>query len=65
MEAVEKHRVTAAVLVPTQLYRILDSPQLRQRDLSSLESIFYGAAPCSPTRLAEAMGIFGSVFFQF
>lgn len=65
LEAVEKHRVTAAVLVPTQLYRILDSPQLHQTDLSSLESIFYGAAPCSPTRLAEAIRIFGPVFFQF
>jgi fatty-acyl-CoA synthase len=65
LEAVEKHQVTAAMLVPTQLYRILDSPQLHRTDLSSLESIFYGAAPCSPTRLAEAIGIFGSVFFQF
>lgn len=65
LEAVEKHRVTAAMLVPTQLYRILDSPRLHQTDLSSLESIFYGAAPCSPTRLAEAIGIFGPVFFQF
>ena len=65
LEAVEKHRVTAAMIVPTQLYRILDSPQLHQTDLSSLESIFYGAAPCSPTRLAEAIDVFGPVFFQF
>jgi fatty-acyl-CoA synthase len=65
LEAVEKHRVTAAMIVPTQLYRILDSPKLHQADLSSLESIFYGAAPCSPTRLAEAIAIFGPVFFQF
>jgi fatty-acyl-CoA synthase len=65
LEAVEKYRVTAAMIVPTQLYRILDSLQVHQSDLSSLESIFYGAAPCSPTRLAEAIGIFGQVFFQF
>jgi fatty-acyl-CoA synthase len=65
LDAVERHGVTAAMLVPTQLYRILDSPQLHRTDLSSLESIFYGASPCSPTRLAEAIGIFGPVFFQF
>jgi fatty-acyl-CoA synthase len=65
LAAVEEHRVTTALLVPTQLYRILDEPSLAERDLSSLQTVFYGAAPCSPTRLAEAIGVFGPVFFQF
>lgn len=65
LAAVERHRVTAALIVPTQLYRILDEPSLAGRDLTSLETIFYGAAPCSPTRLAEAIRVFGPVFFQF
>jgi fatty-acyl-CoA synthase len=65
LEEIEKHKITAALLVPTQLYRILDHPRLAQSDLSSIETIFYGAAPCSPSRLAEAVGIFGQVFMQF
>ncbi|MGF7239249.1 MAG: AMP-binding protein [Frankia sp.] len=65
LAAVERHRITAALIVPTQLYRILDEPSLADRDLTSLETIFYGAAPCSPTRLAEAIRVFGPVFFQF
>jgi fatty-acyl-CoA synthase len=65
LDAVEQYRVTAALIVPTQLYRILDEPSLADRDLTSLETIFYGASPCSPTRLAEAIRVFGPVFFQF
>jgi fatty-acyl-CoA synthase len=65
LEAVERYRVTAALIVPTQLYRILDEPSLADRDLTSLRTIFYGASPCSPTRLAEAIDVFGPVFFQF
>ncbi|WP_063045175.1 AMP-binding protein [Nocardia pseudovaccinii] len=65
LAAVEQHRATAALIVPTQLYRILDEPSLAHTDHTSLETIFYGAAPCSPTRLAEAIRIFGPVFFQF
>jgi fatty-acyl-CoA synthase len=63
--ALQEHRATAALVVPTQLYRILDEPGLDQADLSSIETIFYGAAPCSPVRLAQAIGRFGRVFFQF
>ena len=45
LSAVAEHRATAALLVPTQLYRILDEPGLSQADLSSIETIFYGASP--------------------
>jgi fatty-acyl-CoA synthase len=65
LAAVERHRATAALLVPTQLYRLLDEPSLHSTDITSIETIFYGAAPCSPTRLAEAIRAFGPVFFQF
>ncbi|MBL7498467.1 AMP-binding protein [Frankia sp. CNm7] len=65
LAAVEKHRVTATMLVPAMLYAILDHPDLDRRDVSSLETVFYGASPASPTRLREAIGRFGPVFFQF
>jgi len=45
LELVERHRVTTCFLVPTMLHRILEHPDFGRRDLSSLVSISYGAAP--------------------
>lgn len=45
LELVERHRVTTCFLVPTMLHRILEHPDFGRRDLSSLASISYGAAP--------------------
>ena len=62
---VAEEKITAAFLVPTLIYNLIDVTELRARyDLSSLEMIVYGAAPMSPDRLREAMGIFGPVFVQ-
>ena len=36
LEAIEKHRITATMLVPTMLYVLLDHPKLADYDLSSL-----------------------------
>ena len=63
-EAVERHRITWTFMVPTMLYVLLDHPGVRTADLSSLETIVYGAAPMSPTRLREALDVFGPVFLQ-
>jgi len=65
LETIERHRITATMLVPTMLYALLDHPDLATRDLSSLETVFYGAAAISPTRLAEAIDRMGPIFFQF
>ncbi|MEZ5223713.1 MAG: AMP-binding protein [Ilumatobacteraceae bacterium] len=65
LAAVETHGATAALVVPTQLYKILDAPNLAATDLASLETVIYGAAPCSPTRLADAISTLGPIFFQF
>ncbi len=63
-DAVERHRITSTFMVPTMLYVLLDHPRVRTADLSSLETIVYGAAPMSPTRLREALDVFGPVFLQ-
>jgi fatty-acyl-CoA synthase len=65
LEAIEKYRITAMMLVPTMLYVLLDHPDIDRRDLSSLETIYYGAAAMSPTRLREAIERFGPIFFQY
>ncbi|MCW5750814.1 MAG: AMP-binding protein [Alphaproteobacteria bacterium] len=64
LDAVARHRVTATFLVPTMIYVLLDHPSTRQTDLSSLQLVIYGAAPMSPARLREAIGVFGPVFMQ-
>jgi fatty-acyl-CoA synthase len=47
------------------IYALLNHPRLAEFDLSSLETVFYGASAMSPTRLREAIAKFGPVFFQF
>lgn len=65
LATIESERVTTVMLVPTMIYALLDHPGLDTYDLSSLERIYYGASPISPTRLREAIERFGPVFFQF
>src|SRR5436190_2566497 len=65
LEAIQKYRITATMLVPTMLYILLDHPKIADYDLSSLETVYYGASAMSPTRLKEAIAKLGSIFFQF
>ncbi|GAB3130238.1 fatty-acid--CoA ligase FadD8 [Tsukamurella serpentis] len=65
LAAIEKYRITATMLVPTMIYALLDHPRFDHYDLSSLETVFYGASSISPTRLAEAIERIGPKFFQF
>jgi fatty-acyl-CoA synthase len=64
LELIEKKRITTLFLVPTMIYMLMDHPRVRSVDLSSLESIIYASAPMSPTRLKEALEIFGPVMMQ-
>ncbi len=65
MQTVEEHRITATMLVPTMIYVLLDHPKFGEYDLSSLQTVFYGASAISPTRLSEAIRRMGPIFFQF
>ena len=65
LETIERYRITSLFVVPTMLYALLDHPSFDSADLSSLETVFYGASPMSPTRLQEAVRRLGPVFFQF
>ncbi|WP_132992973.1 fatty-acid--CoA ligase FadD8 [Gordonia zhaorongruii] len=65
LETIERERITATMLVPSMLYALMDHPDSRTRDLSSLETVYYGASPISPVRLAEAIDRFGPIFAQY
>jgi long-chain acyl-CoA synthetase len=47
-EAVEHHRVSHTVLVPTMLNLLTQFPDLKKYDLTSLEQIGYGGSPIAP-----------------
>jgi len=64
IDLIPKYKVTVLYAVPTMLYGLLDHPKLRQTDLSSLEVLSYGASPASPTRLKEAIEVFGQILCQ-
>ena len=64
LDLVERERVNTLFLVPTMIYVLLDHPRTRETDLSAIESIIYASAPMSPTRLKEAIELFGPVMMQ-
>ncbi|WP_045880031.1 AMP-binding protein [Pseudofrankia sp. DC12] len=65
IEAIEKYKINSTMLVPTMIYVLLDHPKLATTDVSSLKTIYYGAAAMAPARLVEAIGRFGPIFFQY
>jgi acyl-CoA synthetase (AMP-forming)/AMP-acid ligase II len=55
LAAIAEHRVTDVMLVPAMLQMLLGQPGLDRYDLSSLQRIFYGAAPMTEPLLRAAM----------
>jgi acyl-CoA synthetase (AMP-forming)/AMP-acid ligase II len=64
MRTVEARRVSQTFVVPTMLQRILDHPDFAERDLSSLKSLSYGAAPARPDLIRRAVEAFPQVDFS-
>jgi fatty-acyl-CoA synthase len=64
-DMVEQHKITCTMLVPIMLYFLLDSPRSATADMSSMETLFYGASPMSPARLREGIEKWGQIFYQF
>jgi fatty-acyl-CoA synthase len=65
LAAIEEHRISCILMVPTMISAVLDHPRLPDFDVSSLETVFYGASPITPARLRAAIAHFGPIFFQF
>ncbi|MCW2757375.1 MAG: Long-chain-fatty-acid--CoA ligase FadD13 [Nocardioidaceae bacterium] len=61
---VERRAVTTLIAVPTILRMTLDSPTLHEHDLSSLETLYYGAGPITVTELRAALSAFDCAFVQ-
>ena len=64
LSLVQWHGVTHTFLPPTLIYMLLGHPDLNQTKLSTLQCFWYGAAPMSAVRLAEAIARIGPVMAQ-
>ncbi|TCP45078.1 acyl-CoA synthetase (AMP-forming)/AMP-acid ligase II [Tamaricihabitans halophyticus] len=64
LRLVTRHRITHAFLPPTLIYLLLDNDALDTADLTSLQCLWYGAAPMSTARLREAIERIGPVLGQ-
>ncbi|TWG99259.1 fatty-acyl-CoA synthase [Nocardioides sp. J9] len=65
LRTIEEKRINSLMLVPTMLYALMDHPDSHTRDLSSLETVYYGASAINPVRLKEAIERFGPIFAQY
>ena len=64
LEAMQQHRVTKTILVPTMINFLINFPDTAKYDVSSVETILYGASPMPVDRLQAAVKLFGPKFVQ-
>jgi fatty-acyl-CoA synthase len=65
LRVIEEQKISATMLVPSMIYALMDHPDSHTRDLSSLETVYYGASAMNPVRLKEAINRFGPIFAQY
>ncbi|MFH9354507.1 AMP-binding protein [Kitasatospora sp. NPDC017646] len=61
LAAIERERITDMWVLPPLIYQLLDHPAIGRTDLSSLQRLDYGGCAASPTRIREALKVFGPV----
>ncbi len=55
MQAIERHRIDAALLVPTMIQLLVYHPDARNYDLVSLRHLVYGASPIQEKVVLDTM----------
>jgi acyl-CoA synthetase (AMP-forming)/AMP-acid ligase II len=65
LDAIERERATFAMVVPTMIQMLTEVPGARERDLSSLRAVSYGAAPISERALRAGLNLWGNIMYQF
>ncbi len=61
---VELHKVSAVSFVPAMLMSLLEAPELKSADMSTLKNIIYGASPIPADRLSAIMDIIPADYRQ-
>ena len=57
LEAIQQHRITNGLFVPTMVNMLVNHPDIGAYDLSSLKSIVYGASPMPEAVVLKAMEV--------
>lgn len=65
LDAVERWRPTALMLVPTMLGMLIDHPAFDPARLASVRTILYGASPMPRPLIERALALLGPRFVQF
>lgn len=65
MDAIERWRPTALMLVPTMLGMLLDHPSFDPARFASVDTILYGASPMPRPLIERALATLGPRFVQF
>jgi long-chain acyl-CoA synthetase len=64
LQIINDERATHMDFVPTHLVAILNLPDLKKYDISSMEFLWYGASPMPQEVLKKGMKVFGPIFAQ-
>ena len=64
LAVVQDARVTSTILVPTMINFVVNHPNVRDYDLSSLRALLFGASPMPTDRILAAKEIFGPILAQ-
>ena len=64
LETISKEQISWIFMVPTMIYRLLDSYDSGKHNIGSLRTLVYGAAPIARARLREVLDRFGPVLLQ-
>jgi long-chain acyl-CoA synthetase len=64
LQALEREKITIALMVPTMINMALQIPDLASYDLSTLRAFLYGASPMPNELQRQAIDAFGPIFGQ-
>lgn len=67
LDLIEQHRITHTHMVPTMFHRLLRLPEATRRkaDVSSMQYILHGAAPCPVASKRGMMDWFGPILWEY
>jgi len=63
LSAIQEHRITSCLMIPTMLNFLLNDPDINKSDMSTLKKIFYGGGPMPIALLEKAMALLNDVEF--
>jgi acyl-CoA synthetase (AMP-forming)/AMP-acid ligase II len=64
LETIAAEKISAALLAPIMIQRIVDNPRVGSYDMSRLRCVHYASAPMPTPVLKRALELFGPIFIQ-